>query len=60
MEGGGDRKDVDRLVIQSQKSIQSIFNAMDQIGFRETDDSGKLDQYGQEFAFFPTQQFMDR
>lgn len=31
---------------------------MAQLGFRETADSGKLDQYGQEFAFFPTQQFM--
>ncbi|MFF2497897.1 sporulation protein [Peribacillus sp. NPDC058075] len=58
IEGGVDRKDVDRLVIQSQKSISSIFNAMSQLGFRETANSGKLDQYGQEFAFFPTQQFM--
>lgn len=58
IEGGVDRKDVDRLVIQSQKSITSIFNAMAQLGFRETANSGKLDQYGQEFAFFPTQQFM--
>ncbi|MEF2098366.1 sporulation protein [Bacillus sp. CFBP9009] len=58
IEGGVDRKDVDRLVIQSQKSISFIFNAMAQLGFRETANSGKLDQYGQEFAFFPTQQFM--
>ncbi|CAH0313435.1 Sporulation-control protein spo0M [Peribacillus sp. Bi96] len=58
IEGGFDRKDVDRLVIQSQESIQSIFNAMSQLGFRETADSGKLDQYGQEFAFFPTQQYL--
>ncbi|KOR86960.1 hypothetical protein AM233_25190 [Bacillus sp. FJAT-22058] len=58
IEGGVDRKDVDRLVIQSQESITSIFNAMAQLGFRETADSGKLDQYGQEFAFFPTQHFM--
>ncbi|MGE7905823.1 sporulation protein [Peribacillus sp. NPDC094092] len=58
IEGGVDRKDVDRLVIQPQKSIQSIFNAMAQLGFRETADSGKLDQYGQEFAFFSTQQFI--
>ncbi|PRS26209.1 hypothetical protein C6W19_25690 [Bacillus sp. RJGP41] len=58
IEGGVDRKDVDRLVIQSQESISSIFNAMGKLGFRETADSGKLDQFGQEFAFFPTQQFM--
>ncbi|TKH05776.1 hypothetical protein FC682_07605 [Peribacillus simplex] len=58
IEGGVDRKDVDRLVIQSQKSISSIFNAMAQLGFRETANSGKLDQYGQEFAFFSTSQFM--
>ncbi|MFD6443016.1 sporulation protein [Peribacillus sp. NPDC060186] len=58
IEGGVDRKDVDWLVIQSQESLQSIFNAMGQLGFRETASSGKLDQHGQEFAFFPTQQFM--
>ncbi|MBO0998709.1 sporulation protein [Bacillus sp. SD075] len=30
---------------------------MNQLGFRETADSGKLDQYGQGFVFSPTQQF---
>jgi sporulation-control protein len=58
IEGGVDRKDVDWLVIQPQEQVQSIFNAMSQLGFRETANSGKLDQYGQEFSFFPTQQFM--
>lgn len=60
IEGGVDRKDVDRLGIQSQKSIQSIFNAMAQLGFREAADSGKLDQYGQEFAFFPLNNSWDK
>ena len=58
IEGGVDRNDVDRLVIQPQQSVQSIFQVMGQLGFRETSTSGKIDRYGQEFSFFPTQQFM--
>lgn len=58
IEGGVDRNDVDRLVIQPQQSVQSIFQVMSQLGFRETSTSGKIDRYGQEFSFFPTQQFM--
>ncbi len=57
IEGGVDRKDVDWIIIEPQASVQSIFTAMSQLGFRETANSGKLDPYGQEFSFFPTQQF---
>ncbi|KAA9022508.1 sporulation protein [Niallia endozanthoxylica] len=57
IEGGVDRTDVDRLTIDVPKQIQVIFQAMDILGFREKHTSGKVDQYGQEFAFFPTQVF---
>ncbi|MFJ8246350.1 sporulation protein [Peribacillus asahii] len=58
IEGGVDRKDVDHLIVQPQGALQAIFNAMGRLGFREKADSGKIDQYGQEFAFFPTQAFL--
>jgi sporulation-control protein len=57
IEGGVDRKDVDRLSIEVPKQVQVIFQALDNLGFREKHTSGKVDQYGQEFAFFPTQDF---
>ena len=57
IEGGVDRKDVDRLTIDPQAPVQAIFHAMNQLGFRETANSGQLDQYGQEFSFFPTHSF---
>jgi sporulation-control protein len=55
IEGGVDRSDVDRLVVEVPQKIKTIFCVLENIGFREKHDSGKLDQYGQEFAFFPTQ-----
>jgi len=54
IEGGVDRTDVDRLTIDVPKQIRVIFQALDNLGFREKHTSGKVDQYGQEFAFFPT------
>jgi sporulation-control protein len=55
IEGGVDRTDVDRLIIEVPQSIQVIFQALGRLGFREKPDSGKIDQFGQEFALFPTQ-----
>lgn len=57
IEGGVDRTDLDRLSIEVPKEVQAIFQALDNLGFREQHTSGKVDQYGQEFAFFPTQDF---
>ncbi|WP_409304980.1 sporulation protein [Peribacillus sp. SCS-155] len=57
IEGGVDRTDVDRLVIEPSERIQSVFRSLERFGFREKPDSGKVDSYGQEFAFFPNQQF---
>jgi len=59
IEGGVDRRDVDRITILPSPSIQSLFAAMQTLGFREKATSGKLDAYGQEFAFFPTSQFQN-
>lgn len=57
IEGGVDRTDVDRLIIEVPQQVQVIFQAMGQLGFKEKHTSGQVDQYGQEFAFFPTQHF---
>lgn len=57
IEGGVDRTDIDYFIIDVPKQIQSVFNALANLGFREKHTSGKVDQYGQEFAFFPTQLF---
>jgi sporulation-control protein len=55
IEGGVDRTDIDYITIGASDEIQSIFNALSRLGFREKSTSGKLDTYGQEFQFFPTQ-----
>jgi sporulation-control protein len=57
IEGGVDRGDVDRLTIDLPKQVQAIFQALSSLGFREKHNSGKVDQYGQEFSFFPTELF---
>ena len=57
IEGGVDRTDIDYFIIDVPKQMRSLFNALANLGFREKHTSGKLDQYGQEFAFFPTQLF---
>lgn len=57
IEGGVDRTDVDRLIVGAPERVQSIFRALESLGFREKPNSGKVDQYGQEFAFFPTHLF---
>ncbi|MBM7649497.1 sporulation-control protein [Bacillus ectoiniformans] len=57
IEGGIDRSDVDLLTVEVSQPVQSIFRALGQLGFKEKSDSGKVDQYGQEFAFIPTQTF---
>jgi sporulation-control protein len=55
IEGGVDRSDVDHLTVELPSNIRNVFLAMSNLGFREKHESGKLDQYGQEFAFFPTE-----
>jgi sporulation-control protein len=55
IEGGVDRSDVDRLTVDFPANIQNLFRVLSSLGFREKHESGKLDQYGQEFAFFPTE-----
>lgn len=53
--GGLDRKDMDDVQIKPNQPIQAIFKALNSLGFREKPTSGKIDAYGQEFAFFPTE-----
>ncbi|WP_242491320.1 sporulation protein [Bacillus cereus] len=59
IEGGVDRTDFDRLVIEVPKEVQNIFYAFNRLGFQEKSTSGKLDAYGQEFAFFPREEFVN-
>jgi len=59
IQGGVDRTDIDGLILEAPQEILAIFNALGRLGLREKEDSGKLDRYGQEFAFFPTQAFSD-
>lgn len=57
IDGGVDRTDIDYFTIDVPSPVQMIFKALGNLGFREKHTSGKVDQYGQEFAFFPTQLF---
>lgn len=57
IDGGVDRTDLDRLIVEAPKDVQAVFQALQQLGFHEKPGSGKLDTYGQEFAFFPTTLF---
>ncbi|WP_042349225.1 sporulation protein [Bacillus massiliigorillae] len=54
---GVDRKDVDAIKVKATDKMDTIFRALNLLGFREKVTSGKLDAYGQEFAFFPTTSF---
>ncbi|WP_129729285.1 sporulation protein [Ectobacillus funiculus] len=58
IDGGVDRTDLDRLIVEAPKDVQAVFQALQQLGFHEKPSSGKLDTYGQEFAFFPTTLFV--
>ncbi|RFU65167.1 sporulation protein [Peribacillus glennii] len=57
IEGGVDRTDLDYLVLTAPQRLQTMFNALDRLGFREKSTSGRIDSYGQEFVFFPAQSF---
>ncbi|WP_369900701.1 sporulation protein [Bacillus manliponensis] len=57
IEGGVDRTDIDPLMVEVPEGVQSIFEALGSLGFREKGNSGGLDKYGQEFAFFPAEVF---
>lgn len=54
---GVDRKDIDKIIVLPQKSVQTVLDAFTTLRFRESATSGKLDAHGQEFSFFPTEQF---
>ncbi|MCP8968413.1 sporulation protein [Ectobacillus ponti] len=60
IEGGVDRTDVDRLVVEVPEEIRPVFAALGHLGFHEKPTSGKVDRYGQEFAFVPTTAFAGR
>jgi sporulation-control protein len=57
IEAGVDRTDLDQLIIAAPDEVQAVFHTLEKLGFREKPNSGKLDQYGQEFSFFPAHAF---
>ncbi|TSI09740.1 sporulation protein [Lysinibacillus sp. BW-2-10] len=57
IDGGVNRTDVDRLIIDVPQPVQILFESLGNLGFKEKPSSGKVDRHGQEFAFFPTQLF---
>jgi sporulation-control protein len=58
--GAIDQTDRDHIEIIPPKPLQSIFMALDQLGFREKHDSREFNGYVQEFSFFPTGLFRDQ
>ncbi|PZE19624.1 sporulation protein [Paenibacillus xerothermodurans] len=54
---GVDTSDNDYVQILPPRKFQTIFKAMDAMGFREKPDSGNFNGYSQEFEFFPTGMF---
>lgn len=58
IQGGIDRMDFDDVVIDASKEVQTIFYALKSLGFQEKSKSGKVDTYGQEFSFVPTELFV--
>lgn len=55
---GVDAFDQDVIDILPPLSLEKLFHALENIGFREKPSSGKITPYGQEFAFFPTGAWM--
>jgi sporulation-control protein len=56
---GVDKKDVDYIHIYPSQSIANIFSALEALGFYEKENSGRMDEHGQEFALYPTTHFKD-
>lgn len=55
--GGVDHLDEDAVQILPPLPLEKIFAAFEKLGFREKATSGALKPYGQEFEWFPTEQF---
>ncbi|UOE76185.1 sporulation protein [Parageobacillus thermoglucosidasius] len=55
---GVDAFDQDAIDILPPLPLEKLFHALGNIGFREKPSSGKITAYGQEFAFFPTKEWM--
>lgn len=55
-----DTGDADRLVVLPNREMALVFDALQALGFKEKIGSGKIEQYGQEFEFYPTGQFAEQ
>jgi sporulation-control protein len=56
---GVNKKDVDYIHIYPSQPIANIFSALEALGFYEEEKSGRMDEHGQEFSFYPTTHFKD-
>lgn len=55
-----DTGDNDILTILPSRDMQLVFDALQGLGFREKIGSGKVDKYGQRFAFYPSTNFAEQ
>jgi sporulation-control protein len=56
--GGIDPIDTDPIEILPPEPLQFVFNALEELGFKEQESSGAIDGQAQEFAFSPTSTFL--
>lgn len=52
-----DPTDVDYFRVLPHAPVEKVIHVLEQIGFRQKADSGKLTRYGQEFSFYPAETF---
>ncbi|MCL5289475.1 MAG: sporulation protein [Bacillota bacterium] len=55
-----DTGDADRLVVLPSREMALVFEALTSLGFKEKIGSGKIEQYGQEFEYYPNGQFTEQ
>lgn len=55
-----DTSDADQLVLLPSWDMALVFDALQTLGFKEKIGSGKIEQYGQEFEYYPSSQFSDQ
>ena len=55
-----DAGDADRFAVLPGREMSLVFSALQILGFKEKISSGKVGQYGQEFEFYPSEQFFEQ
>ncbi|GAB6179874.1 hypothetical protein JCM14036_11930 [Desulfotomaculum defluvii] len=55
-----DTGDADPLVVLPSRNMALVFDGLHALGFKEKIGSGKIEQYGQEFDYYPSGQFAEQ